>query len=63
MQVKDKIEKEYQNYIMAIEKMAQEELKQIKEKANRIKTEANIIGENVEQSIKNDETKSCEKKS
>ena len=63
MQAKDKIEKEYQDYLAAIEKMAQEELKQIKEKASKIKAEANIVGEDVEKSLRNEETKSCEKKS
>ena len=48
---KDKIQREYLQYEKIIEQMVEEELKRIKGKAEKIKTEAREIGKSVEKSL------------
>lgn len=59
---KEKLEKDYQNFSLQIEKMAEEEVKSIKEKADAIKAEVTKIGEAVGGSIKGSEGKEERKK-
>ncbi|MGA2385688.1 MAG: hypothetical protein ABSG33_04060 [Candidatus Bathyarchaeia archaeon] len=59
---KEKLEKDYQNFSLQIEKMAEEEVKSIKEKADAIKAEVTKIGEAVEGSLKGSEAKEERKK-
>ncbi|MGA3111244.1 MAG: hypothetical protein ABSE15_04335 [Candidatus Bathyarchaeia archaeon] len=56
---KEKLEKDFQDFNLQIEKLAKEELKSIKEKAEAIKAQANKIGEAFELSAK--ETKQSSK--
>jgi hypothetical protein len=51
MSTKEKLEKDYQNYNLNIERMAEEEIKKIREKANLIREEASETGKSVELSI------------
>ena len=62
MSKKEKLEKDYQNFNLNIERMAEEEIKKIREKANAIKEEASRIGEAVELSINKEEMKTVKKK-
>jgi hypothetical protein len=59
---KEKLEKDFQSFNLQIEKMADEEVKSIKEKADAIKSEASKIGESVELSVKGSEGKEERKK-
>jgi len=54
---KEKLEKDFQDFNLQIEKLADEELKKIKEKADAIKSEVSKIGESVELSAKDSEGK------
>ena len=51
MSNKDKLEKDYQNFYLEIEHMAEEEVNEIREKASAIKKEASKMGEAVELSL------------
>lgn len=62
MSQKEKLEKDYQNYSLNIERMAEEEIKKIREKANAIKEEANKIGNAMGVSLNGGEVKSAGKK-
>ena len=62
MSKKDKIEEDYQNFNLNIERIAAEEIKKIREKANALKEEASKIGEAVELSLHEKETKTATKK-
>ncbi len=59
---KEKLEKDYETFNLKIEQMAKEEIEKIREKANAIKAEANKIGETVELSLNEKETKVSTKK-
>jgi hypothetical protein len=59
---KEKLEKDYETFNLKIERMAKEEIEKIREKANAIKAEANKIGEAVELSLNEKETKVSTKK-
>ena len=59
---KDKLEEDYQNIIKNIERMAAEEIKKIRERANALKEEAAKIGEAVELSPNEKETETTTKK-
>jgi hypothetical protein len=59
---REKLEKDFQDFNMQIEKLADEELKKIKEKADAIKSEVNKIGESVELSVKDNEGKEGKEK-
>ena len=61
MSKKEKLEKDYQNFNLNIERIAEEEIKKIREKANAIKEEASKIGEAVELSLNEEETKARKK--
>ena len=54
---KEKLEKDFQDFNLQIEKLAEEEMKSIKEKADAVKAEAGKIGEAVEVSIKDSKAK------
>lgn len=56
------MEKDYETFNLKIEQMAKEEIEKIREKANAIKAEANKIGETVELSLNEKETKVSTKK-
>jgi hypothetical protein len=62
MSKKEKLEKDYQNFNLNIERIAEEEIKKIREKANAIKKEASKMGEAVELSLNEEEAKSAKKK-
>ena len=62
MSKKDKLEEDYQNFIKNIERMTEEEIKKIRERANALKEEAAKIGEAVELSLNEKETKTATKK-
>ena len=51
MSKKEKLEKDYKNFNMNIERDAEEEIKKIREKTNTIKEEASKMGEAVELSL------------
>lgn len=57
MSAYDKIEKDYEDSNSAIEKKANEEVQKIREKAARVRKEAEKIGADVEFSIRKDEGK------
>jgi hypothetical protein len=59
---KENIEKDFADANQVIERMAEEELKKIKERAGKIKKEAEIIGENVEKSMEQTNTNIARKK-
>ncbi|HLN88486.1 MAG TPA: hypothetical protein VK253_00305 [Candidatus Binatia bacterium] len=59
---KNKLEEDYQNFIKNIERMAAEEIKKIRERANALKEEAANIGEAVELSLNEKETETVTKK-
>jgi len=58
---KEKLEKDYQNFIAQIEKSADEGFRNIREKADNIKAEANSVGEAVEVTVHENERKNKEK--
>ncbi|HYA78406.1 MAG TPA: hypothetical protein VEF91_06775 [Verrucomicrobiae bacterium] len=62
MSTKDKLEKDYKNFNMNIERIAEREIKKIHEETIALKEEASKIGEAVELSLKADEAKSTKKK-
>jgi len=62
MSKKEKLEKDYQNFNLNIERIAEEEIKKIREKANAIKEEASKMGETVELSLNEEEKKAARKK-
>ena len=62
MSKKEKLEKDYQNFNLNIERIAEEEIKKIREKANAIKEEASKTGEAVEFSLSEEEPKAAKKK-
>ena len=49
---KEKLEKDFQDFNMQIEKLAEEELKSIREKAEAVKAQARRVGEAFESSAK-----------
>jgi hypothetical protein len=59
---KAKLEKDFHDFNLQIEKLAEEELKNIKEKADAVKAEVDKIGVAVELSVKNNEGKVGRKK-
>jgi outer membrane murein-binding lipoprotein Lpp len=54
---KEKLEKDFQDFNMQIEKLAEDEVKSIKEKVDAIKMEAVRVGEAVEVSVKETKAK------
>jgi len=62
MSKKEKLEKDYQNFNLNIERIAEEEIKKIREKANAIKEEATKMGKAVELSLNEGEPKAARKK-
>jgi outer membrane murein-binding lipoprotein Lpp len=62
MSKKEKLETDYQNFNLNIERIAEEEIKKIREKANAIKEEASKTGEAVELSLNKEGTKAAKKK-
>jgi hypothetical protein len=60
---KDKIEQDYKDFDDAIEELAKAEIEKIKKKANQLKAEAEKVGEAVEASLEEEETKAIKKKS
>ncbi len=59
---KAKLEKDYQNFSVEIEKLAKEAIKSIQEKANAIKEEAKKTGQAVELAMNEKETNVTKKK-
>jgi hypothetical protein len=59
---KEKLEKDYLNFNQNIKQQVEEELKNIREKANAIKEEAGRMGEAVEASLNARDPKSVKKK-
>jgi hypothetical protein len=62
MSKKEKIEEDYQNFNLNIERIAADEIKKIREKANALKEEASKVGDAVELSLNEKETKTATKK-
>jgi len=62
MSNKEKLEKDYQNFNLNVERMAEEEIKKIREKAIALKEEASKMGEAVEFSLNEGEEKVSRKK-
>ncbi len=60
---KEKIDREYQESVKRVERMAAQELEYITSKAAQIRSQAQIIGESVEQSLEKSSTRSGRKKS
>ena len=60
---KEKIEQEYQESVKRVERMAAQELENIRSKAAQIRAQAQIIGESVEQSLEESSTRKGRKKS
>ncbi len=60
---KEKIEQEYQKSVKRVERMASQELENIRNKAAQIKSQAQVIGESVERSLEKSETSAGRKKS
>ncbi len=60
---KEKIDREYQESVKRVERMAAQELEFIRSKAAQIRSQAQIIGESVEQSLEKSSTRSGRKKS
>ena len=54
---REKLEKDFQAFNAQIDKLADEELKNIKEKANAVREEANRIGQTFEPSVEESKTK------
>ena len=59
---KEKLENDYQNFNKQIEQLAEQSIKNIREKADSIREEAKKIGETVEDSMNKGEEKTVEKK-
>jgi ElaB/YqjD/DUF883 family membrane-anchored ribosome-binding protein len=59
---KEKLENDYQNFNKQIEQLAEEAIKNIREKADSIREEAKKIGETIEGSLNKGEEKIAEKK-
>jgi hypothetical protein len=59
---KEKLEKDYQNFNLQIEKLAEAEINTIREKAAAIRTEASKSGESLELSVNHSENKAASKK-
>ena len=57
MSNKEKLEKDYQAFILNIEQIAAEEIKKLREKTNAVKEEASKIGEAVELSLNHEKQK------
>jgi hypothetical protein len=62
MSTKYKLEKDYKNFNMNIERIVERELKKIQEETIALKEEASKIGEAVELSLKANEAKTTKKK-
>jgi len=62
MSKKEKLEKDCQNFNLNIERIAEEEIKKIREKANAIKEEASKMGEAIELSLNEGKAKAKRKK-
>ena len=60
---KEKIERDYREFVNNIEQKAVDELKRIREKAAQIRSEAQGIGESLERSIRENEEQGDKKKS
>ena len=63
MSNKDKIEKDYEKFNLTIENEAENKLKKIQQESNQLKREASKIGDTVERTIQEKESKSSKKKS
>jgi ElaB/YqjD/DUF883 family membrane-anchored ribosome-binding protein len=63
MSGKEKLERDCQELIQEVEKMAEDALSEVKEKARKIKSEAEVIGESVERTINDAEGDVEDKKS
>ena len=59
---KDKLEKDYKKFNLAIEQEAENQLKKIQEESDELKKEAARIGEEVENSINEKQPKAPKKK-
>jgi len=59
---KEKLENDYQNFNKQIEQLAEQSIKNIREKADSIREEAKKIGETVEDSMNKGQEKTAEKK-
>ena len=59
---KEKLENDYQNFNKQIEQLAEQSIKNIREKADSIREEAKKIGETVEDSMNKRQEKTVEKK-
>jgi uncharacterized protein (UPF0335 family) len=62
MSGKDKIEQDYKNFTVEIEKLAEEEKRKIRDKLDSIRQEAEKTGEDVERSLEEREGNSGKKK-
>jgi len=62
MSTKYKLEKDYKNFNMNIERIVERELKKIQEETIALKEEASKIGEAVELSLKTNEANTTKKK-
>ena len=62
MSKKDKLEKDYKNFNLNIERIAEEEIKKIQEETIALKEEASKIGEAVELSLKRKKRRQLRKK-
>jgi len=62
MSTKYKLEKDYKNFNMNIERIVERELKKIQEETIALKEEASKIGKAVELSLKANEAKTTKKK-
>ncbi|MGD0644764.1 MAG: hypothetical protein ABSA75_07655 [Candidatus Bathyarchaeia archaeon] len=62
MSKKDKLEQDYKNFNMNIERAAEREIKEIREEINAVREEARKISEAVELSINEKEAKAVKKK-
>jgi hypothetical protein len=61
MPKKNKIEQDYSEYTLTIERKTQEELNKINEKIEKIKKEAEKVGETLESKVNKDESNEEEK--
>ncbi len=59
---KDKLEKDYKKFSLDIEQEAENQLKKIQQESDELKKEAARIGEEVERSINEKQTKATKKK-
>jgi uncharacterized protein (UPF0335 family) len=60
---KDVLEKDYQKFSLDLERLAEKEIKEIREKINAVMEEASKTGEAVELSLNDPPVKAKEKKS